>query len=187
MAQVIKRAFISSLVPFIPSGRPRISLPSSLKERGNTLITFLLFRFKLSSQSCNALFISKSVTSPSALEMIPMPLLTSPRKVTPPIETKARLIFIPEFFSAMEIAFLSEDTASEILMTYPCRMPFVSLSPTPTTLGFFSPFRNSPTTTLVVVDPMSTPIEIFLIILILCYLHSTTMCHSFQMKHSVDN
>src|SRR3990167_5224018 len=49
----------------------------------------------------------------------------------------------------------------------------------------------SATTTLVIVDPMSMPMEMFLIMLsqvkFLRSLHFTNMSHSFQMKHAVDN
>ncbi len=134
-----------------------------------------------------ALFISRLVTSPLALEIIAIPELVSERKVVPPTAIKARFILIPEVFSAILTAFFTELTASLKSITYPCRIPFVSVSPIPIILGFFSPFKNSPTTTLVVEDPKSIPIEIFLIIFLFCFIHSTTMFHSFQMKHSVDN
>src|SRR3990167_10453152 len=48
----------------------------------------------------------------------------------------------------------------------------------PTILGFFSPLKNSPTTILVMEDPISIPDEIFLIIPILkFYLIIITLYH----------
>src|SRR3989344_3118437 len=208
---VIKRAFTSSLVPRMPSNLPSTSLPSSLKEIGKTCTTFLLFKFKFSSQSCRDLFMSKLVTSPSALEMITEPELNSPRRLMPPMEMNARFIFIPEDFSAIDTAVFTEIATERGSVTYPFFTPLVALSPAPITFGFFSPLKNSPTTTLVIEDPTSIPMEIFLIILVLKFwiiimviippnlkfstgqvfffqfLHLFAMLVAFQVKHAVDN
>ena len=106
---------------------------------------------------------SRFVTSPSALEIIAEPELDSPLKLMPPTETNARFIFMPEDFSAIDTAFFTETAAPAASTTYPCRTPNVSLSPAPITLGFFSPLKNSPTTTLVERDPKSIPTVMLLV------------------------
>src|SRR3989344_6313283 len=141
-------------------------------------MTFLLFKFKLSSQSCRALFISKLVSSPLALEITAVPPLMTLFKLRPLIETKARFIFIPEDLSAVLSAFLTEVNAESESVIYPCLIPKLGASPTPIILGFFSPFKNSPTTTLVAEDPTSMPTEIFLIIFYYC----TTILYYFQAQ-----
>src|SRR3989344_1195668 len=171
----------------MPSGRPKTSLPSSRKEVGKTWTIFRLPKFKLSSQSSSACLMSKLVTSPSALETIASPELASPRRLAPLTEMMARASFKPELFSAAPSASRRQSPASSRSITYPRRTPKVWLSPKPIILGYFSPLRNSPTTTRVLSDPRSIPIEIFLIVFFLRFLHYTAMAHSFQMKHSVDN
>ena len=76
---------------------------------------------------------------------------------------KARLIFMLEDFSAsMTASYRSCDEC------FVCDIAAADAQsgriPSPIILGFFSPFRNSPTTTRVMDDPMSIPTEIFRII-----------------------
>ena len=59
---------------------------------------------------------SKFVTSPSALETIVPPELTSLRKVVPDNERKARLIFMLEDFSASATAFRTEFATIPLFM-----------------------------------------------------------------------
>ena len=108
---VTKSAFISSLVPRMPSSRPCTSLPSSRKDTGYVCTIFLLFKERFSSASSSAFCMSSAVTSPSALEIIAEPAPVSPRSVAPESATKARLTLTPEDFSAALTAFLIEAMA----------------------------------------------------------------------------